>query len=153
MINTKEDFKALVESIEKESWYKQPLGFGIARVSRGVLNPKLILEATFPVVNWNENHKSAAVFLAALKQSGQNVDCTKSEAVFDMGDGFLGYCIEAFKPFYEEKELHKNLQVISTLATLPIDSGLSADDFKVVFIFKDEKPQSVEATYLKLYAK
>ena len=70
-----------------------------------------------------------------------------------MGDGFLGYCIEAFKPFYEEKELHKNLQVISTLATLPIDSGLSADDFKVVFIFKDEKPQSVEATYLKLYAK
>ena len=153
MINTKEDFKALVESIEKESWYKQPLGFGIARVSRGALNPKLILEATFPVVNWNENHKSAAVFLAALKQSGQNVDCTKSEAVFDMGDGFLGYCIEAFKPFYEEKELHKNLQVISTLATLPIDSGLSADDFKVVFIFKDEKPQSVEATYLKLYAK
>ena len=104
MINTKEDFKALVESIEKESWYKQPLGFGIARVSRGVLNPKLILEATFPVVNWNENHKSAAVFLAALKQSGNNVDCTKSEAVFDMGDGFLGYCIEAFKPFYEEKE-------------------------------------------------
>ena len=78
MINTKEDFKALVESIEKESWYKQPLGFGIARVSRGVLNPKLILEATFPVVNWNENHKSAAVFLAALKQSGNNVDCTKS---------------------------------------------------------------------------
>ena len=47
----------------------------------------------------------------------------------------------------------KNLQVISTLASLPIDSGLSADDFKVVFIFEDSKPQSVETTYLKLIAK
>src|SRR5574344_1451276 len=120
MINTKEDFKALVESIEKESWYKQPLGFGIARVSRGVLNPKLILEATFPVVNWNENHKSAAVFLAALKQSGNNVDCTKSEAVFDMGDGVLGYGIEAFKPFYEKnsKKIDEpNLEGIEDLLT------------------------------------
>lgn len=84
MINTKDDFKALVESIIKESWYKQPLGFGIARVSRGVLNPNLVLEATYPVVNWNENDKSAAIFLAALKQSGENVDCTKSEAVFKL---------------------------------------------------------------------
>lgn len=153
MINTKDEFKALVASIEQESWYKKPLGFGIARVSRGVLNPNLILEATFPVVNWNENEKSAAIFLAALKQSGQDVNCSKSEAVFALTDGFLGYCIDAFKPFYEEKELHKNLQVISTLASLPIDSGLVADDFRVVFIFEDKKPQSVEAAYLKLYAK
>jgi 2,3,4,5-tetrahydropyridine-2-carboxylate N-succinyltransferase len=29
---------------------------------------------------------------------------------------------------------------------------LGADDFKIVFIFEDEKPQSVEAVYLKLYA-
>lgn len=153
MINSKDDFNALFETIAKESWYKKPLAFGIARVNYGTLNPNRVLEAVFPVFNWNENEKSAAIFLAALKQSGQDVDCSKSEGVYSISDGFLGYCIEAYKPFYEEKEKHKNLQVISTLASLPIDSGLSADDFRVVFIFEDDKPQSVETTYLKLIAK
>ena len=35
---------------------------------------------------------------------------------------------------------------------MPLDSGLSPDDFKVVFIFEDTNPVSVEAVYLKLYA-
>lgn len=153
MINSKDDFNALFETIAKESWYKKPLAFGIARVNYGTLNPNRVLEAVFPVFNWNENEKSAAIFLAALKQSGQDVDCSKSEGVYFISDGFLGYCIEAYKPFYEEKEKHKNLQVISTLASLPINSGLGADDFRVVFIFEDKKPQSVESAYLKLYAK
>lgn len=153
MINTKDDFNNLVKSIESESWYKKPLAFGIARVNKGTLNPNIVLEAVFPFVNWNENEKSAAIFLAALKQNSQNVDCSKSEGVYALTDGFLGYCVEAFKPFYDEKEQHKNLQVISTLASLPLNSGLEADDFRVVFIFEDKKPQSVEAVYLKLLAK
>src|SRR5574344_1546058 len=153
MVNTKDEFKELVSSIEKQSWYKKPLAFGIARLSRGVLDKNLILEATYPTINWNENSGSGAVFLAAIKQSGYEIDINRSEAVFPLTDNFLTFCIEAYKPFYEEKEKHKNLQVISTLASLPIDSGLSADDFRVVFIFEDDKPQSVETTYLKLIAK
>ncbi len=153
MVNTKDEFKELVSSIEKQSWYKKPLAFGIARLSRGVLDKNLILEATYPTINWNENSGSGAVFLAAIKQSGYEIDINRSEAVFPLTDSFLTFCIEAYKPFYEEKEKHKNLQVISTLASLPIDSGLSADDFRVVFIFEDDKPQSVETTYLKLIAK
>jgi len=153
MVTTKEDFQQLVKNIESESWYKKPLAFGIARVCRGVLNPNLVLEATYPVANWDENSASATIFLKAIKESGVKIDCNKSEEVFILNDLFLAYCIEAFKPFYEEKEQHKNLQVISTLASLPIDSGLSADDFRVVFIFEDSKPQSVESIYLKLYAK
>lgn len=153
MVNTKEDFKELVSNIEKQSWYKKPLAFGIARLSRGVLDKNLILEATYPVLNWNENIGSGAIFLAATKQSGFEIDTSKSEAIFPLTDSFLTFCIEAYKPFYEEKHLHKNLQLISTLASLPIDSGLNADDFRVVFIFEDSKPQSVEATYLKLIAK
>ncbi|RBQ28242.1 tetrahydrodipicolinate N-succinyltransferase N-terminal domain-containing protein [Aliarcobacter vitoriensis] len=153
MVTTKDDFKNLVEDIKKQSWYKEPLAFAIARVSRGVLNKNSILEVTYPTINWNENSASAAIFLNAIKQSGVVLDTTKSEAVFDLTDSFLSYCVESYKPFYEEKEQHKNLQVISTLASLPIESGLSPDDFKVVFIFEDTKPQSVETAYLKLYAK
>ena len=153
MVNTKEDFKELVSNIEEQSWYKKPLAFGIARLSRGVLDKNLILEATYPVLNWNENIGSGAVFLAAVKQSGFEIDTSKSEAIFPLTDSFLTFCIEAYKPFYEEKHLHKNLQLISTLASLPIDSGLNADDFRVVFIFTDSKPQSVETAYLKLIAK
>lgn len=153
MVNTKEDFKELIVNIEKQSWYKKPLAFGIARLSRGVLDKNLILEASYPAINWNENSGSGAVFLAAVKQSGFEIDTSKNEAIFPLTDSFLTFCIEAYRPFYEEKHLHQNLQVISTLASLPIDSGLSADDFKVVFIFEDSKPQSVETTYLKLTAK
>ncbi len=153
MINTKEDFKKLALDIESQTWYKKPLAFGIARLSRGILDRNLILEASFPVVNWNENSASGAIFLEAIRQSGIEVNCNKSEAIFPLTDSFLTFCIEAYKPFYDEKEKHKNLQLISTLASLPIESGLNADDFKVVFIFEDEKPQSVEASYLKLIAK
>lgn len=153
MVNSKEDFSNLVENIKKESWYKEPIAFAIARVNRGVIDKNRVLEAIFPTINYKENSSSAAIFLLAAKSSYANFDISKSEAVFSLNDDFLAYCIEAYKPFYEEKEQHKNLQVISTLATLPIDSGLSADDFKVVFIFEDTKPLSVEALYLKLYIK
>ena len=61
MINSKDDFNALFETIAKESWYKKPLAFGIARVNYGTLNPNRVLEAVFPVFNWNENEKSAAI--------------------------------------------------------------------------------------------
>lgn len=152
MVNTKEDFERLVENIKEQSWYRKPLAFAIARVDKGVLKNQT-LQAVYPAINWNENEKSAAIFLSAIKGSFPSADFSKSEAVFPLSDDFLTFCIKCYKPFYEEKEKHKNLQVVSTLASLPIDSGLSADDFRVIFIFEDEKPQSVESAYLKLYAK
>ena len=102
MVNTKEDFKELVSNIEKQNWYKKPLAFGIARLSRGVLDKNLILEASYPTTNWNENSGSGALFLAAIKQSGFEIDTSKSEAIFPLTDSFLTFCIEAYKPFYEE---------------------------------------------------
>ncbi len=154
MIFTKEEFTKVVEDIQGQSWYKNPIGFGIARIDRGQLNPEKTLQATFPVINWNENHGSAAIFLNALKESGENIDTSKSELVCNLSDTFLTSCIEAFRPFIPEAkgENHKNIQVISTLATLPVDSGMTSDDYKVVFIFEDTAVQSTEAAYLKLYA-
>ncbi|RXJ88132.1 tetrahydrodipicolinate N-succinyltransferase N-terminal domain-containing protein [Arcobacter sp. CECT 8985] len=154
MAYTKEEFKQLVTDIQSQDWYKNPIGFGIARVDRGQLNSDKILQATYPVVNWEENYGSAAIFLNALKQSGVEVDTSKSELVCDLNDKFLEKCIESFRPYIPEAkgQNHKNVQVLSTLASLPIDSGLTADNFKIVFIFEDADPQSAETVYLKLYA-
>ena len=154
MAYTKEEFKQLVDDIQSQSWYKNPIGFGIAKVDRGQINKDKILQATFPLINWNENFGSAAILLNALKVAGENVDTSKSELVAKISDEFLTSCIEAFRPFIPEAkgDAHKNVQVISILASLPIDSGLSADDYRVVFIFDDVAPESTEAVYLKLYA-
>lgn len=154
MVFTKEEFKAKIESIKSESWYKNPIGFGIARLDRGQLNTDKVLQATYPVVNWDENFGSAAIFMDALKQAGVDIDTSKSELVCDMSDTFLTTCIESFRPYIPEAkgEEHKNVQLISHLASLPIETGLTADNFKVVFIFEDTNPQSVETAYLKLYA-
>lgn len=154
MAFTKEDFKVKVEEIQAQSWYKNPIGFGIARVDKGQLNPEKILQATYPVVNWEENYGSAAIFLNALKEAGEQIDTSKSELVVEISDKFLTSCIESFRPYIPEAKgtEHKNVQVVSQLASLPIDSGFTGDDYKVVFIFADEAVESVEAAYLKLYA-
>lgn len=154
MANTKEEFKQLVADIQSQSWYKNPMGFGIAKVDKGQINKDKILQVTFPIINWNENFASAAVFLNALKVAGENVDTSKSELVCKITDEFLTSCIEAFRPFIPEAkgDDHKNVQVLSTLASLPIESGLTGDDYRVVFIFEDTAPESTESVYLKLYA-
>ena len=154
MANTKEEFKQLIEDVQSQDWYRNPIGFGIARIDRGQLDSSKVLQATYPIINWNENFGSAAVLLNALKIAGENVDTTGSELVCNISDVFLEECVKAFTPYIPEAkgEDHKNVQVVSTLASLPIDSGFTADDYKVVFIFEDENAQSVEASYLKLYA-
>ena len=154
MIFTKEEFKTKVEKIQSQSWHKNPIGFGIARVDRGQLNNNKILQATYPVINWDENFGSAAIFMDALENSGIKIDTTKSELVCDVTDDFVVNCIESFRPYLPEAkgEDHKNVQLISTLSALPRELGLTPDDFKVVFIFEDTNPTSVESVYLKLYA-
>lgn len=154
MIYTKDEFKAKVADIQGQSWYRNPIGFGIARVDRGQLNADKILQATYPVVNWNENFGSAAIFMDAFKTAGVEIDTTKTELVLDISDEFMTNCIESFRPYIPEAkgEDHKNVQLISSLSTLPRELGLTANDFKVVFIFEDANPASVETAYLKLYA-
>ncbi len=154
MIYTKDEFKEKVADIQGQSWYRNPIGFGIARVDRGQLNADKILQATYPVVNWNENFGSAAIFMDAFKTAGVEIDTTKTELVLDISDEFMTNCIESFRPYIPEAkgEDHKNVQLISSLSTLPRELGLTANDFKVVFIFEDANPASVETAYLKLYA-
>jgi 2,3,4,5-tetrahydropyridine-2-carboxylate N-succinyltransferase len=154
MVYTKEEFKQKIEQIQSQSWYKKPLAFGIARVDRGQKNPQKILQATYAVVNWEENYGSGAIFLQALVDSGIDINTNDSEFIATISDTFLANAIEYFRPYIPEAkgDNHKNVQVISTLANLPKDLGLNSDNFKIVFLFDDEAPKSVEAVYLKLYA-
>ena len=63
VVETKEDFKKFIAEITSQKGYKEPMAFGIARVNRGQKNSEKILQATYPVINWNENFGSAAIFL------------------------------------------------------------------------------------------
>lgn len=154
VIETTEAFKACVESIKSDAGYKEPLAFGICRVDFGQLNSDKILQATYPVINWNENFGSAAVFIAALQEQGAVIDFTADEAVCNINLGFLEACLNAFTPYSDEAygDAHKNIQVISALYNEVKENGMREGEFRVCFIFNDAPCKSVEATYLKLYA-
>ncbi|MDX1809652.1 MAG: tetrahydrodipicolinate N-succinyltransferase N-terminal domain-containing protein [Sulfurospirillaceae bacterium] len=152
MIESVEEFKELIASVEAREGYRKPLGFGIAKVDRGQLNQDLILQANFPVINWNENFGSFAIFVEALIQSGIEVDFGSSEFVSNIDKKFIKFAYKAFYPFLNDAEgdSHKNVQVINVLQCMKKDIDLK--DYKIVFIFEDDSPKSVESVYLKLYA-
>ncbi len=155
IIQTTDAFKALIENIKSTTkGYKNPLAFGITRVDLGQLNVDKSLQATYPVVNWDENFGSAAIFIQALADQGIAVDFTQDEVVCNINLQFLKDCLNAFTPYSDEAhgDAHKNIQVISALYSQIINSGSLEGEFKVCFIFEDAPCQSVEATYLKLYA-
>ncbi len=155
IIETSDAFKALIENIKSQTKdYKNPLAFGIARVDFGQLNSDKVLQATYPVINWNENFGSAAIFIEALKEQGIAVDFTQNEVVCNVNLAFLESCLNAFTPYSDEAygDTHRNIQVVSHLYAELKESGCREGEFRVVFIFNDAPCVSVEATYLKLYA-
>ena len=154
-IENTDAFKALIEDIKSTTeGYRNPLAFGICRVDLGQLNVEKSLQATYPLINWDENFGSAAIFVRALEEQGIKVDFTQSEVVYTINLEFLKACLAAFTPYSDEAfgDAHKNIQVVSALYAQIINSGSLEGEFKVTFIFDDAPLQSVEASYLKLYA-
>ncbi len=155
IIQTADAFKALIENIKTNTkGYKDPLAFGITRVDLGQLHVDKSLQATYPIINWDENFGSAAIFIRALAEQGIEVDFTQNEVVCDINLQFLKDCLNAFTPYSDEAhgDAHKNIQVVSSLYSQIVNSGSLEGEFKVCFIFEDAPCESVEATYLKLYA-
>jgi 2,3,4,5-tetrahydropyridine-2-carboxylate N-succinyltransferase len=153
-IQSSDAFKALIDDIKKIDGYRDPLAFGIARVDLGQLNVDKSLQATYPIINWNENFGSAAIFIKALSEQGIDIDFSQSEVVCNINLSFLKSCLNAFTPYADEAygDAHKNIQVVSALYAQLIDNGMIEGEYKVTFIFDDAPLKSVEATYLKLYA-
>ncbi len=149
-VQSQEAFKKLVESIKRSEGYRDPIAFGIARVDRGQKNADKVLQANYAVVNWQENYGSAAIFIRALQESRIEVDFSGSEFVATLSDEFVANAMAAFAPYLGEAvgDAHRNVQVVKTLSEM----GDIGRDFRIVFLFEDEAPRSVEAVYLKLYA-
>ncbi len=155
IIQTTDAFKALIENIKTDTPnYKDPLAFGICRVDLGQLNIDKTLQATYPLINWDENFGSAAIFIRALAEQGVEIDFSQNEVVCNINLEFLKSSLNAFTPYSDEAhgDAHKNIQVVSALYSQIINNGSLEGEFKVCFIFKDATLESVEATYLKLYA-
>ena len=154
MIKTKEEFKELVASIESFEGYRKPLAFGVARVDLGQVNKDRVLQAVYPVVNWNESFGSGAVIIRALIENGVAVDFSESEVVAKVTPEIVDSVLEMFNPFLEEakndKSSHKNIQLFLTLQKL--FEEYNYDNYRVCILFSDDAPKSVEAVYLKLYA-
>ncbi len=149
-IATTEEFKIFIEKIKSQPNYREPIAFGIAKVDRGQKNASKILQANFPIINWRENFGSGAVFIASLQDIGIQVDFSSSEFVATINSDFVTSALNAFAPYENEAigEAHKNVQVIKTLSRIDdIDAN-----YKIVLLFEDTNPKSVEAVYLKLYA-
>ena len=153
-IQTTEEFKSLVDTIKQSEGYKDPLAFGICRIDFGQLNTDKILQATYPIINWNENFGSAAIFIEALREQGVTVDFTANEVVCHINLAFLESCLNAFTPYSGEAygDAHKNIQVIAELYNQMKQNGARDGEFRVVFLFEDSACESVEGAYLKLYA-
>jgi len=154
VIETTDAFKEKIESIKATAGYKDPLAFGICRVDFGQLNTDKVLQATYPVINWNENFGSAALFIEALREQGIAVDFSADEVVANVNLDFLKSCLNAFTPYADEAygDAHRNIQVVSALYNQIKENGMREGEYRVVFLFNDAPCQSVEATYLKLYA-
>jgi 2,3,4,5-tetrahydropyridine-2,6-dicarboxylate N-succinyltransferase len=155
IIQTTDAFKALIEDIKSTTpGYRDPLAFGICRVDLGQLNVEKSLQATYPLINWDENFGSAAIFVRALQEQGVEVDFTQNEVVCNINLDFLRSALAAFTPYSDEAhgDAHKNIQVVSALYAQMINSGSFEGEFKVTFIYEDAPLESVEAAYLKLYA-
>ncbi|MEA1983907.1 MAG: tetrahydrodipicolinate N-succinyltransferase N-terminal domain-containing protein [Campylobacterota bacterium] len=155
IIETTDAFKALIEDIKTTTpGYRDPLAFGICRVDLGQLNIEKTLQATYPLINWDENFGSAAIFVRALEEQGVKVDFSATEAVYTINTEFLKAALAAFTPYSDEAQgdSHKNIQVVSALYSQIMSNGSFEGEFKVTFIFDDAPLASVEASYLKLYA-
>ncbi|MEO1923820.1 MAG: 2,3,4,5-tetrahydropyridine-2,6-carboxylate N-succinyltransferase [Nautiliaceae bacterium] len=143
-------FEKLVKNIEN---YKKPLAFGIARVDLGQLNHDKILQATYPVINWNENFGSAAVFIKSLIETGVDVDFSGSEFVAPITKEFVDTALNYFGEDLVAEAVgdkHRNIQVLKVLKEIFEEDNY--DNYRICFLFEDTNPKSVEAVYLKLYA-
>ncbi|PAF52661.1 2,3,4,5-tetrahydropyridine-2,6-carboxylate N-succinyltransferase [Helicobacter sp. 13S00477-4] len=152
-------FKNFVDTYQKSSSYKAPLGFGIARVDLGQKSKK-VLCTTYPILNWkDENLGSYAVFMNSLNLSAK-ISSSENECVYGIDENFIHKALEFYAPFLNEaiqnKTSHKNIQIILELKKALETNRLKTRDgdflFRFVVLYKDTKCESIESAYMKLLA-
>jgi 2,3,4,5-tetrahydropyridine-2,6-dicarboxylate N-succinyltransferase len=154
-IQTKDDFKRLTDDTNTLLGDRKPVGFGIARITRGKVNPDQVLMCNFLEPNWKQNYGSAAALLLAaglVAPSTGFIDdrVGQKEIVLPVNTQLVANLQGIFTPFVPEAigDAHQNVQA----AMMFQKETDYSDNFRAVVLFEDDKPQSVEAAYLKLYA-
>ncbi len=177
---TKEEFKKFVES--EGARFKEPLGFGIARVDLGEdfsesakskgescgcgdsseSKKGIVLQATYPVLNWRdssgkcENLGSYAVLCSAVEKFPQNLIAkSENEAIYRVDSGVVNAALELFSPFLAQSLADKNAHKnIQVLLNLQKMPNLDCckSAFRFVVIYNDAQCESVESSYMKLLA-
>ena len=155
-----EKFKNFVDAFQKDPSYRQPLGFGIARVDIGK-HSQNVLCATYPLLNWQgENLGTYAVLSYAAKQADSLISQNENESVYGINETFLHKALELYDPFLHEAlsndQTHKNIQVILELLKIAKKNKLNTCNgeakYRFCVLYADSVCQSVESAYMKLLA-
>ncbi|MBE2984865.1 tetrahydrodipicolinate N-succinyltransferase N-terminal domain-containing protein [Campylobacter sp. RM9344] len=149
-IKTANEFKEFCETLRASEGYKDPIAFGIARVDKGQLDQDKILQASYAAVSFKENFLSAAAIIWALSEDGISVDFNGSEFVAEFSQRAAKKAWKLLGVFKDEMQTHKNVEVVYNVKHA-LEEQKNVGKFRVVFIFEDTKPLSVEVVYLKLY--
>lgn len=153
-----QEFKDKVASIQNQTSYKKPLGFGICYADVGTISNK-VLQATYPLLNWEENFGSYAIFWN-LKEECEILEDCESELVFGITEEFVIKALEDFSPYLAEAQnnpnTHKNVAVVLELQRALQENRIYTEngDFRYRFcaIYEDKQCKSVESAYMKLLA-
>ena len=140
------NLEILLEELSKN--YKRPISFGIARIDYGKLNTTKALQANFVSVNYQENYEIAYLFMYLLKEQGIDLNFEKSEELISINKDFIKDALSVLSPFFEK---NKNIEVLKVLNDIKEEKPINKDEYKIVFIFEDIPPKSLEVVYLKLH--
>ncbi|WP_279176940.1 tetrahydrodipicolinate N-succinyltransferase N-terminal domain-containing protein [Campylobacter insulaenigrae] len=144
-IESKEEFLNLVKQIEQKINYKKPKAFGVARLDLSQIDASKKMQASFALVNYEQNYASAAIMFEAFFRRGIEIDFNESEFTGTLIKEDLDFALECFKPFLEEQG-HKNIDIIKA-----VRENFRENEFAFVCMFENEAPKTLENVYLKLY--
>ena len=143
-ITPEADLKAYVAEQKTQDWWREPLAFGLARIEQGASGNTI--KAWIPVVNWQANTASFAVFMASALEAGEEISTQGTEQIIPFTQAAIKKAAEIFTPYMDDAANHANVNVIKEL----MDTG--EDCYKLVVLFEDAQCESVETGYLKLLA-
>ena len=144
-MKTVEEFKSYVHNIHNEIGYLNPKAFALGVVRKK--NNK-ILDAYFPLINWESSFGTAAVLYDVLKVSAEENKC------YSISKKQLDKIYTSFEAFHPELDKHLNVSLIKSLQK-NFGSKHSYYETEVVAYFLYDDKQDVQDAvegYFKLQA-
>ncbi len=142
------DFNEISAQMKAKSGYKDPLAFGIARVLTN--DEGKSIKCDFAVVNYKSSFASAAVILAVYEKNCEAIKFDDSEAIYTLCNKCIADMLSPFSSLFDGLDKHGNVKALKIIEKELAKKEKNVE-YKVVFLYADEAPKSVESVYLKLY--